>query len=103
MTAMRECRHFDDDPPPRRIRLMGDLKLAGWRGLRTTAEIRRGASDDGPAMTPGQRVRRRRNLIILLCHEVGLSSRQIGEVFGMTKTRINEIVAETRGAAADVP
>jgi hypothetical protein len=102
MTAMHESRHFDDDPPPPRIGLWGDMRVAGWRKLRTPAEIRRGASDDGPAMTPGQRVRRRRNLIILLCHEVGLSSRQIGEVFGMTKTRINEIVAETRGAADDV-
>jgi DNA-directed RNA polymerase specialized sigma24 family protein len=96
MIAMRESRYFDDDPPPWRIKLMGDLKLVEWRGLRTTAEIRREASDEGTASTAGQRVRRRRNLIILLCHEVGLSSRQIGEVFGMTKTRVNEIIAETR-------
>jgi DNA-directed RNA polymerase specialized sigma24 family protein len=96
MIAMRESRYFDDDPPPPRIRLWGDMRVADWRELRTTAEIRREASDEGPASTAGQRVRRRRNLIILLCHEVGLSSRQIGEVFGVTKTRVNEIIAETR-------
>jgi hypothetical protein len=94
---MRGPHQFDDDPPPWQVQLWGDMKrVEGCRELRTTADLRREAQDEGPTPTPGQRIRHRRNLIILLCHEVGLSSRQIGEVFGMTKTRINEIIAEVR-------
>jgi hypothetical protein len=93
---------FDDDPTPRRWpKPSGDMEGVSF-GQTTAAErIRREGNKPRVHLTEGQRFRAERDLIILLCHEVGLSNRLIANVFGMARARVNEIVEQQRATHCD--
>lgn len=58
------------------------------------ARIRREAGRRKGDRTEGKRRRDERDLVILLCHKVGLSHRAIAGVFKLARSRVSEIIEE---------
>lgn len=52
------------------------------------------AADPTGGMTPGQKWRYRRNVVICLAHEHGLSQRFLADVFDLPRSRVGAIVDE---------
>jgi hypothetical protein len=50
-------------------------------------------------MTPSQRWRLRRNLVIAVAHGQGVSQRMLADVFDLPRSRIGAIVAEMKEKA----
>lgn len=83
---------FDDDPPPRREIPCGELRGAPWSATPAAERIRRAAGAPPRLSTPGKERRRRRDLVILLCHEVGLAQEVIADVFGISRTQVRDVI-----------
>lgn len=88
---------FDDDPAPKRESPSGDMREAPWAATTAAARLRE-------ETRRGKRVGRtafevwkeRRDLVILLCHQIGLSGVVIAEVFGLARSQVAEIIEATK-------
>jgi hypothetical protein len=91
---------FDDDPAPRRVRLLGKVSVDG--AAITTASYRGSPTKLAnrlAAMTRGQRKRFVRDLTICFAtNQLKLSQRQVAEMFDLPHSRIPAIIKAMSGA-----
>lgn len=80
---------FDDDPTPKRLRLMQSMD--GFAARRPAAALE---------MTPGQEARFTRDAAIACLRRNGFSNRQVRDLFGLSKARVSAIESRLSAMAA---
>lgn len=90
------ARSFDDDPPPPGEVPWGNGHLLHAGVNPAAARAQRVVGYINAWNTPGQRRRAKRDLLIALCYECGISARFISEALLMSRTHVNGILTATR-------